>query len=237
MDSQISEIKSIFISELWLPLSFAYGKFKAPRIRKNRDFRFFTLTTGFDYSEIEKFVKNNISKYNNTIAWTNNSTKKYRIETGVRVRVFNQAKYEDINLEHHQVSNFFPFDIINLDFLSQDDWNSPNKLVKVIKSYGETIRCQSAKDSSSFLIILTLPIDVSPILGGQFDTLRDFPGVITKCTSFLFPIQNTDEKISFLETLLITIISEGGFEVIDCKTKSTQQPLSAISIAIIARVR
>lgn len=237
MDAQISEIKSLFISELWLPVSLDLGKMKAPRIRKNKDFRFFTLTTGFDYSEIEKFVKSNISKYDKTIAWTNNSTKKYRIETGVRVKVFNQAKYEDINLEHHQVSNFFPFDILNLDFLSQDDWNSPSKLLKVIKSYGDTVKCQDAKDSSSFLIILTVPIDDSPILKEQFNILRDFPGVITKCSSFPDSIQNSDEKISFLEALLITIVSESGFEIIDCKTKSTQRPLSAMSIAIIAKVR
>ena len=237
MDAQISEIKSLFMSELWLPLSFHFGKLKAPRIRKYKDFRFFTLTTGFDYSEIEKFVKSNISKYDNTIAWTNNSTKKYRIETGVRVKVFNQAKYEDINLEHHQISNFFPFDIINLDFLSQDDWNSPNKLVKVIKSYGDTVKCQDAKRSSSFLIILTVPIDDSPILREQFNILRDFPGVITKCSSFPVSIQDTDEKISFLEALLISMVSDSGFEVIDCKTKTTRRPLSAISIAVIAKVR
>ncbi len=237
MDTLISQVKSHFINELWLPLSFDLGKMKSPRIRKNKNFRFFTLTTGFDYTEIEKFVKSNISKYDGTVAWTNNSTKKYRIETGVRVKVFNQAKYEDINLEHHQVSSYFPFDIINLDFLSQDDWNSPNKLLKVIKSYGETIKCQDTNDSTSFLIILTVPIDEQPILRDQFEILRDFPGVITRCSSFPPSIKNMDEKVSFLETLLVEMISEFGFEIINCKTNSTQQPLSAMSIAIIAKVR
>lgn len=237
MDAQIQEIKSIFISELWLPLSVQFGNVKAPRIKKNKNFRFFTLTTGFDYSEIEKFVKSNISNYKNTVAWTNNSIKKLRIESGVPVDVYNQAKYEDISLEQHLIANCFPFDIINLDFLSQDDWNSSDKLVKVIKSYSDTVKCQDAKDSSRFLIILTVPFDNFPILREQFNILRDSPGVITKLSSFPDLIQNTDEKISFIEALLIAIVSDSGFGVTDCKTKTTRQPISAISVAIIAKAR
>lgn len=234
MESDISLVKDQLLDNLWIPIGQELGRVKFPRRKKNKNLKFFTLTTGFNYREIVEFVNSKICTYDIILAWTNSSTKKLRVETAVKVKVFNNAKFDEINQRRHPIGEFFPFDIMNLDYISQDDWNSGNKLLKVIKSYNDTIKQQKNKGSPAFAILFTIPIIDSPIERSQFSGIDDVRGVIVNYNSFPETITSAQEKIDYLQNLIISLINVHGYKVIKSDKIFINGKFKVFSIGLIA---
>lgn len=237
MEADISQVKSQLLRELWGPYGNKIGEINARTKRKNKELDVLTLTSDFNYEEIEYLVNSRISKYEKIVAWTNNSTKKMRLEPYVKVRILNQAKFEDINLGRHRVGKLFPFDIINLDYLSQDDWDSNSKLLKVVGSFNEILKSQKNNSHPNFAIFLTVPLTEEPIR--KSDACGKVLPVSFKEEYSSYPNEVVGEemKARFLENLFLSLLRENGLEASKEELKIVQTPLKTFSIAIITRVR
>ena len=236
MNNAKSTVKDQLISELWLPSSKILGEAKAPRLKKNKNFKFFTLTTGLDYNDIICLIKSNISKFDKITAWTSSSNNKIRVETSLKVKVYNQENYEDADLNSHDIRNLFPFDIINLDYVSQGNWDSSDKLRKVVCNCQETIKLQKAKNSDMFLLILTIPLEDEPIQKDVFLDLMHGGSSFTSYFDFPDTIVDKNNKASFLEEILTQLFLKNMYVIFKTERKLIEQPMSVFSISIIAEV-
>lgn len=156
---KISLIKDRLIDKLWFPTVKKGGAIFYSRLSKNKKMKVFTLTGDENFREIVKFVEGSLTKNEHVVAWNYSHFKKLRLETDPSPSlVLGTTKYEDsISSSSFSLSNHFPFDVINLDFSSQDPLPESGRIEKEIQSLEETIKLQheSDKKNREFVLIFT----------------------------------------------------------------------------------
>ncbi len=145
--SEFVKIKDNLIQSLWLPVIAKGGSMFYPKLRKNKQMKLLTLTNDENYKEITELKSHKITDKDLIYPWNYDSLKRIRLESEGLDNVFG-SKYEDsIMAPTHIIQEHFPFDIINLDFSSQDPVEEVERLEKEIISLERTLFLQRSKGS------------------------------------------------------------------------------------------
>ena len=152
-----SEVKNKLIDEFWLPTATKWGNVLRPRLKKNKRFRLLTLTSDVGFSEVLRFEEGELTEKQHVVAWTHSHLKKLRLETEISpAKVFGPARYESCaSSPTFPIQEHFPFDVINLDFSSQEPKFDAGRLESEISSLERTIKLQRAKGGNDFIFVYT----------------------------------------------------------------------------------
>jgi len=157
--NNLDSLKDKLIDELWVPISIRAGDILFPRNKKNKKMKLLTLTSDDNFNEIVQLIVKRITQNRLTVAWNHDYIKMIRLESeGIACKILGPRKYEDsISSSPPEVLVDFPFDIINLDFSSQEPELEDGRIEKEVLSLENTIKLQKERnqDKKGFLIIYT----------------------------------------------------------------------------------
>jgi len=161
--SEINAAKNRLIDELWLDLGVKGGKVLFPRLKKNKNMKMLTLTNDENYNEINKFVENRLTLKRFIYAWNHDRFKAIRLETeGVASAVLGPARFEETIITlTDEVIGKSPFDILNLDFSSQDPELENGRLEKEILGLETAIKIQheNKQEKKGYILFFTTLIN------------------------------------------------------------------------------
>jgi hypothetical protein len=166
MPRKFSEVKKKFLSELWLKTVVKAGSIRYPTRKRNKQMTMLTLTNADELSEIYVFLSNKIIVKEGVLAWNYSFLKVMRLETELQ-SVAGKSRYErSICDRTHEARRFFPKEIINLDFTSQDPQEIDGRIENELQSVEETLSIQSERvvPEKVFVIIYTTLIDSRNLL-------------------------------------------------------------------------
>jgi hypothetical protein len=167
--------------------------------------------------------------------WTYDHIKRMRLEAE-RFQVMPTAKYEDTIISSSQViSDHFPFEVLNLDFLSQEPTIGEGRVEMEIESIEATVRLQKAKQTVSlkgFVMIYTTPLDEIAVDVGKLAnrlnayhvdgwmgvTVSEYPSIV----------KSVKEKVEVIEKLLAEISKKYGYEVLGCNHMTPNELVSIV---------
>lgn len=217
--SKISEIKEQLLNDLWLPHVKRGGDIFYPKLRKSKKMKLLTLTDDTNFQEIIIFEQNNLTSKEYVVVWTYSHIKKLRLETELSpARVLGTTRYEDsISSPSFSLSSHFPFDIINLDFSSQDPDLESGRVEKEIECLENTIRLQRAQSNKGLVVIYTTLLNSNSL---------DYMSIVNTSNAIHVPgwsdlasgnfspsITDQMEKIRCIESVLSKICSKYGYDV------------------------
>ena len=155
--SEVLDLKDRLIKELWLPKTQEGSNIFFPRLKENKKMKLLTLTSDTNFQEIVEFEENNLTEKECIVVWTHSHIKKLRLETELSpAKVLGATRYENSTLRSSfAISEHFPFDIINLDFSSQQPDLESGRIEKEIQSLEKTIRLQRECQRTGFMLIYT----------------------------------------------------------------------------------
>jgi hypothetical protein len=214
--TEIDSIKEKMIEELWLPFIYEYSS-TFYRKRKNKKMKIFTLTNDTNHNEINRFIENDLTKKELIVGWTYSILKKIRLEAFTGCTIEGCSRFEESIFSYSTLLECLPLDIMNLDFSSQDPIFEIGRIEKEVKSVEFLIKSQNEKQTDKYILIYTTlinsnQIDKSHIIRNSssitsndsfFFNLSDFPDIIIE----------QDKKLSFLENILIQILSKYNYKL------------------------
>lgn len=160
---EMNLIKNRLIDDLWIPTSLEGGKLFYPKLRKNKKMKILALTCDDNFNEVAKFIENKISQKGLITIWNYDRFKATRLDSeGIAGKVLGATRYEEsIQGENHKVVEYFPFDILSLDFSSQDPEIENGRIEKEILGLEKTIKIQREKSQgiSGFILLYTTLIN------------------------------------------------------------------------------
>jgi hypothetical protein len=166
MPRELSEVKKKLVTELWLKTVVKAGAIRYPTRKRNKQMTMLTLTNADELGEIYVFLSNKIIVKEGVLAWNYSFLKVMRLETELQ-SVAGKSRYErSICDPAHEARRFFPREIINLDFTSQDPQETDGRIENELQAVEETISIQSEGVVSEkvFVIIYTTLVDSHDIL-------------------------------------------------------------------------
>ena len=217
--SEVFNLKDQLINELWLPYIKRGGDIFYPRLKKNKRMKLLTLTSDKNFQEIFTFQKNNLTDKEYIFAWTYSHIKKLRLETELSpAKIFGAIRYDNsASSSSFPISSYFPFDIINLDFSSQDPGLESGRIEREIESFERTIKLQREESGVNFIIIYTTLLNSNnlsyksiamasnniPISGWPGLTLNEFPS----------KIKEQKEKMRCIEAVLAKLCLKYNYNI------------------------
>lgn len=204
--------KPQLLDRLWLPMVRKVGDIFNPRKKKNKDMKVFTLTSDTNFKEVNLILDENIAQRKDIIVWNNEYFKIIRLETELGDSiVLGSTRYEN-SIQNHNFSlkKHFPFDIINLDFLSQEPICEEGRVEKEIISIEETIKLQNCSNANFLLIYSTIfdnnNLDLNKICDeSDRRMLRRWPGLVIDEELLSNPINDNSKKIEAIGCVLTQI--------------------------------
>jgi len=154
----LNPLKDHLLENLWCPMCMEGGKVFYPRLRKNKKMKIFTLTNDVNFREIPFFIDNKLIQEEEHLVWTSTSLKKIRLETELSdVRVLQGLfKEEEHSRNPHFLEEYFPKDILNLDFSSQNQESlCEGEIKKELESMDGIIGLEDRKGANGFVLIYT----------------------------------------------------------------------------------
>ena len=122
--------------------------------------RLLSLTNDRNFNEIVRFEANKLTQRENVAVWTKDTLKRIRLETESIDIVLGGSLYEQSILGNNcPLQEYFPRDIINLDFTSQDPDLGNGRIERELESLEKTVELQDQKQGKNFLLIYTTIID------------------------------------------------------------------------------
>lgn len=183
--------KHVLVDKLWLPTTQKWGNVLRPKVRKNKRLKLLTLTSHVDFEEITKLEEEELTEKECVVVWTHSHIKKLRLETEISpAKVIGIARYENCaSNPNFVIKDHFPFDIVNLDFSSQDPIFDPGRIEEEVRSLEDTIKLQSDAGGGTFIIFYTTVLNSNvldyetivhrsnsvPVLGWVGLSQDDFP--------------------------------------------------------------
>lgn len=215
---ELVQIKDQLIDDLWLPVAKEGGTILHPRLRKNKEMKFLTLTDDRNFREIETFVENDLTTRDSTIAWSSSYIKKLRLETELSpARVLGPARYEDsISNVASPLGGCFPFEIVNLDFSSQEPDLESGRLEREVHCVEETLVLQKSESIEGFVLMYTTMLNSHALNYRNMIDMSDgihvdeWPGLPLGDLSPL--IEDRDEKARCLEYVVTNLRLKHGFQ-------------------------
>lgn len=169
----IDSLKDEFLTELWMPIIIEAASSFYPR-KRNKNMKLFTLTNGTNFNEISKLEGKKIIQRSDAVAWVNNMNVQLRLETeyiGVVLRGrIERTTITDASSELH---NYFPREILNLDFSSQEDEGRTDRCKVELECMEKVVRVQHIKNGDRFTLIHTTILDSNDILRDRVKQISD----------------------------------------------------------------
>lgn len=210
--SEMDSIKSRLLGELWLPMAIKGGNIFYPRKKKNKDMKVLTLTSDTNFKEIYLFLDENLAQRGDIVVWNNEYLKMIRLETELGdSSVLGTLRYENsIRNQNFSLKQYFPFDIINLDFSSQKPISEDGRIEKEVISIEETIKFQKTTETNFIMIYTTIldnnTLDLNKICDeSDKRMLRRWPGLTIDEELLEGPINDSSKKIEGLGCVLSQI--------------------------------
>lgn len=237
-----STLKDKLIDKLWLPEVKEAKKLIYPRRRKNARMSLLTLTDGIDMKEIFKFEEEKLIERQDVIAWVKTMIKRSRAEAESVGNVLDGSVYDESFLGSScPLNNHFPFDIINLDFHSQEPVNEQGRLEKEVEKLETIINLQKQSECNKFILIYTTTIDAC-----AFNTSTVFRVSDAVCvdnwgglnlSGFAETISTGNEKKRFLEAFVNEVSRKHGYKcergIKQLSNESLAESESLCSLAVI----
>jgi hypothetical protein len=234
--------KDGLIEGLWLPKARDAKAFFYPRRKNNAQMTLLTMSDGINLNEIFKLEEEEIILREGCSACVTTMHKRVRVEAESVGPVVDGRVYDRSFLDSGSpLEGYFPFDIVNLDFCSQDPALRQGRIKEEIKILEKVMGIQSDKACKRFLLIYTTILDSNNI---------DAPGIVATLRSdgvdgwedvsqgrFSNSLSDPYLKQEFLEELFNRIPNNYGFErhgEVSCQAVNCPaSPFEAISIAVI----
>jgi len=217
--SEVLDLKDRLIKELWLPKTQDGSNIFFPRLKKNKKMKLLTLTSDTNFQEIVEFEENNLTEKECVVVWTHSHIKKLRLETELSpAKVLGATRYENSTLRSSfAISEHFPFDIINLDFSSQQPDLESGRIEKEIQSLEKTIQLQRECQRTGFMLIYTTLLNSNELNYQGIAVASDeihvsgWPGL--GLGEFSSRIANQMEKMTCIESVLNKICLKYNYNV------------------------
>jgi hypothetical protein len=160
----VTSSKIELIDRLWLPKIREAKSIIYPRKKKGR-MRLFTLTDGISFREISKFEEENLIQKEDVVAWVKTMIKRSRAEAESVGTVFDGHIYDNELFlgTSCQAKVLFPFDIINLDFESQEPTLERGRIEIEMDKIEKIITLQNQHNCNKFVLMYTTLIDTCDI--------------------------------------------------------------------------
>jgi len=180
-----------------------------------------TLTAQQNFQEIPKFIGENLTTKNDIVVWNYDHIVRVRLESDKDIapaKVLGTGKYEDSvsGSLPAVLGQYFPFEIINLDFSSQNPPLENGRIEREILSVEHTISHQKARDPKGFVLIYTTIVDDnsldSTIIVDNSNRLQisGWTGLSDEGLNQI--ITDCDEKVTCIENVLQQICSKYGYQ-------------------------
>lgn len=217
MLTEYAKIKKILLRELWLPVVIQAGEFLYPR-RNNKNLKVLTLTHSSNCLETVEFIKNKLTKKEMIFGWAKGSFEKIRLDLEKIGTVIGPYNFEDSiisNCDH--IKDKFPFDLINLDFVSQSPEFEDGRIEKEIFCLEHSLKLQYDKRKGKFALLYTSIINSSTL---NLDEIKNNSDTIV--ISLLGQIDlsglpnhtnDQNQKIECLKNIIKQICSKYDFNV------------------------
>jgi len=214
----MTALKEQLIDDLWLPQLKEAKKLICPRRRKNAQMSLLTLTDGIDMREIFRFEEEKLIEKQDVVAWVKTMNKRWRAEVVASVRyAYDGSVYDDSFLDSScLVRNHLPYDIINLDFHSQEPPNEQGRLEKETKKIETIFSLQKQFTCNRFVLIYTTVIDSFAL---NMNTIIQVSNTMhvnnwsgLNLDGFTNPVSDFEQKKEFLETFINKISEKYGYK-------------------------
>jgi len=218
----INVIKDRLINELWIPTALEGAKQFKPKLRKNKKMKILTLTCDDNFNEVTKFIENKISQKGLITIWNYDRFKATRLDSeGVAGKILGATRYEEsIKGGSHEVVEYFPFDILCLDFSSQDPESENGRIENEIHGLEKTIGIQRDKGQGKkgFILLYTTLVNSKElncrILINNFDSIR----VEGWRNSLVFNglpeiVTDHDSKVRIIESVLNQLCTKYNLDI------------------------
>lgn len=201
--------KSQLVDNLWLDMVLKLGNLISPRKKKsNKELKLLTLTNVNNLDEVVKFTEGKIIKRSEVFGWNSKTIPKMRLEgEGFRV-VGGPTKFEKAICSDQDLRENFLFDIINLDYTSQNPEKIEGRLEDELNSIEQAIFLKYGhvnSDKTYYGILFTTMInncnvDLLKINENSCD-IR--PPVWTGYTfnTFIDPLTDIQDKIQLIQMI------------------------------------
>ena len=218
----INAIKDDLINQLWLRIAKEGGKQLIPRLRTNKKMKTLTLTNDTNYNEIPGLISSQLTQKPHVYAWNHEYFKFLRLETeGIANKVLGTTRYEDsVNESSCELLEHFPFDLVNLDFSSQDPESENGRLEREINGIEATIKLQKERRNAKkgYVLIYTTLINSKELdCSILIQNCRSFsvsgwtqdiqfngnPTVVTDCST----------KVGIVESILNQLSEKYGYDI------------------------
>lgn len=204
------------ITQLWCPTAMDAAPTLCPRRRRNKRMKVLTLTD-WNFHEITAFERNDLTKRDLVVAWTQSHQNVWRLETELgKSTVMGSARYEDAIINDTQsISCHFPFDVVNLDFSSQNPLQTDGRIEREIKSVEYSIKIQNGTGSNGLVIIYTTKIYSNSLDSSSVKQASDaiviqgWPGL--SINGFSSQITDYNEKIRFIKGVIEKICNKYNY--------------------------
>lgn len=218
--SEFATIKEKLIDDMWLSVAVEAGRIFRPTLRKNKKLKVLTLTNDKNFREVTEFIRNRISRKDLIFGWNKARSIALRLDCeGKMGTVYPGATYEDsLEGDLHDVMNEFPFDIMNLDFSSQNPEDVNGRIEKEIHSIEKTLILQKEKRSDEMALIYTTLLDSNNLSINRIKRKSDgidlegWDGIIMN--GIPSPAIEKEDKIKSLENILNQIIAKYNYELV-----------------------
>lgn len=221
--------KHLLVDKLWLPTIRNWSNVLRPRVRKHKRLKLLTLTSDASFEEVTKLEEEELTEKECVIAWTHSHIKKIRLETEIPpAKVIGIARYERCTSNpSFIIKDSFPFDLINLDFSSQDPIFETGRIEEEIRSLEDTIKLQSDSGGNNFILMYTTVLNSNDLAYSSIVSKSNNIPVLgwsgLSTTEFHGKIAQQLQKCLCIETVLNRINSKYKY---DSATKKRVIPLT-----------
>lgn len=219
--TNLNSIKNQLIDELWLPTASNGGGQLFPR-RKNKGMKLLTLTNHDNLNEIKRIIENRLSQTPLTVAWNHDYLKRIRLESeGIAKFILGPSRFEEsIVTPSQNLKDFFPFDIVNLDFSSQEPEFENERIEKELLGLENTIKLQkeTKNGKKGFVLLYTTLLNSKEISCDRL--IENSNSIVTQGWSgnlyfndYPNNTANHSDKIDIIESIINQLASKYGHEI------------------------
>ncbi len=211
MPSPFQLVKTKLLSELWLPLAQRGGEQLFPARKKHKKMRLFTLTD-MEYQEIKTFEDQKLTRREDVVAWTYSQQQAYRLETELgRSKVICEGRLDDvISIEGHVISENFPCEMLNLDFLSQSpSMNSNGRVEKELRGGQILVGLLSKLELKGFILLYTTILDQNSLTVPNLL----FPTILP--LGMPNPADDINKKVDFVKGIYSSIVQNNNYSIVE----------------------
>jgi len=211
-----SSLKDELIEKLWLPKAKEAWSIIYPRRKKHARMRMLTLSDGLDLGEVSKLEEANLVMREDSVAWVSSMNKRWRVEAENIGLVIDGHVYDSSFLTPScPLVSHFPFDILNLDFGSQDAEMNEGRTEIELMAFEKFVHLQGQNGKRKFLVVFTVPInscdlDCASVVRGS-DAMRVDGWGGLRLDKYSEHIVEQSDKTDFIQVIADSVIRKYGY--------------------------